>query len=262
MKLRLLLGLVSLLGAAARGDDLRAVRFDQLLGARVPADAAFRDETGRAVTFQEYLGSTPIILVPGYYRCPMMCPLVTDGIIEALQDLRTTAGRDFQMIFYSVNPREALSEALAKKQMDLRQYGREGAAPGWHFLTGTEEQDRRLSDAIGYHYAYDPESKEYAHATGFVILTPRGVVTHYFFGVNYSAKELRAALLAAQGEEVGSPVERLFLLCFHYNPLTGKHSLEVMNLMRFFGLCTVAAVGLFVAKSIRGERLRAGGEDG
>lgn len=245
--------------ASARADDVRDVRFDQRLGARVPAHAAFRDETGRAVTLQDYLGSKPIILVPGYYRCPMMCPLVTDGLIQALQDIRTTAGRDFQMIFYSINPREALADAMDKKRIDLRQYGRANAAPGWHFLTGGEGENRLLSDAIGYHYAYDPPSREYAHPSGFVVLTPDGAVTHYFFGVNFSANELRLALNTAAAGRVGSPAERLFLLCFHYNPLTGKYSLAVLNVMRFFGFLTIAAVALFIARSIRRERLAPGG---
>lgn len=241
--------------ATAWGDDLHDVRFDQRLGAHIPAEAAFLDETGRAVTFRNYLGGKPIVLVPGYYRCPMMCPLVTDGLIQTLQDIRATAGLDFQVIFYSINPREAVADAADKKQMDLRQYGRSGTAGGWHFLTGAEPEDRLLSDAIGYHYAYDPPSKEYAHATGFVVLTPDGTVAHYFFGVNFSANELRLALNAAAAGQVGSPVERLFLLCFHYNPLTGKYSLAILDVMRFFGLSTVAALGLFVARSVRRERL-------
>lgn len=257
MKLALVILMIPLaLAAAPLSDDgLRDVRFDQLLGSRVPLDARFLDETGAPVTLKRYLGSKPVILVPGYYRCPMMCSLVTDGIIQALQDVPATAGRDFQVIYFSINPRETVADAMGKKKLALRQYGRDAAAAGWHCLTGSEENNRRLADAVGFHYAYDPQSHEYAHASGFVVLTPEGVVSRYFFGVNFPPRDLRLALTEASGGKTGSPVDRLFLLCFHYNPLTGRYSLAILDFLRLCGAGTVLVVGLFIARSIRRERV-------
>jgi len=258
--LLLLLTIPALADAPLSADDLSAVRFDQLLGQHVPLDDRFLDETGKPVLLKSYLGSQPAILVPGYYRCPMMCPLVTDGIIQALQDVQATAGRDFQVIYFSINPKESLADAMGKKKLALRQYGRDAAANGWHFLIGSEKSDRQLADAIGFHYAYDPQSHEYAHASGFVVLTPDGTISRYFFGVNYSPRDLRLALDEGSGDKIGSPTERLFLLCFHYNPLTGKYSLAILNFIRLCGAATLVALGAFIAFSIRRERLlQAGG---
>lgn len=246
---------VLLCGARAEV-DFNSIRFDQNLGRSLPREAAFVDENGRHVTLGDYFGQKPLVIVPGYYRCPMLCTLVANGLIESLQELRLDIGRDFAVIHFSVDPRDTPADAAAKKHTYLTRYGRPGADAGWHFLTGDHSAVQRLADAIGFHYAYDPASQEYAHPSGFVIVTPDGKIARYFFGVNFDPHELRAALLDASAHKVGSPIEQLLLLCFHYNPVTGKYGLAILNILRACGLATVLGLAGFIFLAVKRERAR------
>lgn len=248
---------------AVTDDELRGIRFDQHLNQRIALDTPFRDETGRAVTLADYFGKKkPVVLVPGYYDCPMFCTLIANGMIQGFQDLKLDVGRDFEVLHFSIDPKEGPAEAIAKKQLYLRRYGRPGADAGWHFLTGNEEAVRRLADEIGFHYLYDPASGQYAHPSGFVVLTPEGKIARYFFGMNFEPKQLRLALVEASENRIGSPIDQLLLLCFHYNPITGKYSLAIMNVLRACGAATVLAMAGFIVISrkkttgaeVRGER--------
>ncbi|SRR5579862_1142958 len=238
------------LNAFARGalppDALAKIAFDQKLNAQVPLDLPFRDEKGRLVQLGDCFGSKPVILVLGYYGCPMLCTLVNDGLIETLQDLKPDIGDEFNIVSVSVDPGEKPALAAAKKKEYLRRYGRARGDEGWHFLTGDEEPIRRLASAAGFGYAYDAGVKQYAHPTGFIVLTPHGKISRYFFGVTFSPGELRTALANASAEKTGSRIEQLFLLCFHYTPITGKYGALVMNAVRV----SAAAALLALAGSI------------
>jgi protein SCO1/2 len=249
---------------ATTDDELRAVRFDQNLDQRIPLDTAFRDENGRVVTLADYFGKDkkPVVLVPGYFGCPMLCGAISNGLIESLQELRFDIGKDFTVLHLSIDPREGPAEAAAKKQTYLTRYGRHGADAGWHFLTGSEEATRRIADEIGFHYFYDAATKQYAHPSGIVILTPEGKIARYFFGVNFEPKQLRLALVEASQNKIGSPIDQLMLLCFHYNPLTGKYSFAILNVLRGCGAATVLAMAGFIAVSIKRNRARVNGANG
>lgn len=229
--------------------------YEQKVGAQVDSQLPFRDESGREVTLGAYFGRKPVILDLGYYECPMLCGLVLNGLIESLQSVNGSIGKDFEIVCVSISPSETPALARAKKQNYLRLYGRAGAAVGWHFLTGQEPAIRRLAKSVGFNYAYDPTVKQYAHPSGLVVLTPDGKVSKYFFGVSYSPHELQSALDSARVEKVGSPVKELFLLCCSFFPLVGKHSATILLLVRILGVLVLAGlVGYVVRSSCRPQK--------
>lgn len=221
-------------------EDLRPVRITQKLGAQVPLDLPFVDESGKEVSLREVMRGHPVILVPGYYGCPMLCGVVARGLINALLDLRLDVGTDFDVIHYSIDPSESPVLAAEMRRTYLRRYGRPGAAAGWRFLTGRAESSRALSDAIGFGFRYDPSIRQYAHAAGIAILTPEGRVSSYMLGVDFPARPLRLALVDASAEKLGSPADQLLLLCYHYNPVTGRYGMAIMTVLRLGGGATVA----------------------
>src|SRR5437773_1594563 len=206
-----------------KGVDLAQIRFEQNLDQQLSLGLPFVDESGKAVRLDQYFHNKPVVIVPGYYGCPMLCGLVANGLVEALQDIKATPGRDFEIVFISINPKETPSLAIAKKNSYLKRYGRAQSANGWHFLTGSEPAIRAICDQLGFHYAYDFHSKEYAHPSGVVIATPDGRVAKYLFGVTYTATDLSSAIKSASARQISSPIKDLLLLCFHYTPITGKY---------------------------------------
>lgn len=234
-------------GQALSDAVLKQISFDQKPGAQVSPDLEFRDENGKVVKLGDYFGKKPVILVLGYYECPMLCTFVLNGMVESLLAMKPEAGDQFEIIDISINPTETPALAAAKKRTYLRRYGKPEAAGGWHFLTGDEAAIRRLTGEVGFNYAYDPVIKQYAHPSGLIILTPSGKVSHYLSGVIYSPKELNHALTDAAGGKVGSPIRQLFLLCFHYSPITGKYGALVMTIVRVCGVMLVLSLGAYIA---------------
>jgi protein SCO1 len=223
-------------------DALAKIRFDQKLGEPVTMDLRFLDEEGRSIRLGDCLGDKPAILILGYYRCPMLCNLVLNGLVIGLKEVKFTAGQQFNVIMVSIDPKESSEIAAAKKRNYLARYGRDNTAQGWHFLTGDEAAISQLAREVGYHYAYDPSINEYAHPSGLVILTPQGRVAQYFFGVSYPPRDLASSLQRAGAHEIGSPVQQILLLCFHYNPLHGPYGHVVLSLLRWLGVLTVLCV--------------------
>ncbi len=243
-----------------RPDLLKKVALEQRLNARVPLDLVFRDEHGRPVPLGTYFGKRPVVLSLAYYECPMLCTLALNGQLRAFRSLDFSVGREFEVVVVSINPRETPALAAAKKATYLSSYRRAGAADGWHFLTGTEPSIRALADAVGYRYEYDPESKQYAHPTGLIVITPEGRIAAYQYGVEYSARDLRLALVGASDERISSPVAEVLLYCFHYDPATGKYSLAILNLVRAGAAATILALLAFIliaSRRHRAVRLRA-----
>jgi protein SCO1/2 len=240
----------------ARPEALRGVGFDQRLGAEVPRDLPFRDEHGATVTLGDYLGDRPVLLVPAYYECPMLCTLVLNGVVSALRALPFDIGREFRVVTVSFNPHDTSELAAAKKATYMQEYRRPGADAGWHFLVGDETSIRPLMEAIGFRYNWDAEAKQYAHASGIVLLTPGGRLSHYFYGVEFAPRDLRLALVEASNERIGSVVDQLLLFCFHYDPATGRYSRVALNAVRAGGVLTLAALGTFLVVMLRRERRR------
>jgi len=198
-----------------------------------------------------------VLLVPAYYECPMLCTIVLNGVVSALRALPFDVGKEFRVVTFSFNPRETSELAAAKKTTYLEDYRRPGAAAGWHFLTGDEPSIAALTQAIGFRYAWDEASKQYAHASGIVVLTPAGRISHYFFGVEFAPRDLRLALVEASGEHIGSLVDQLLLFCFHYDPATGRYSRVALNAVRAGGVLTLAVLVAFVVLMLRRDAKRA-----
>ena len=232
------------------------VGFDQRLGEQVPLDLEFRDEEGGAVRLGDLFEDRPVILSLAYYDCPMLCGLSLQGIASSLKTLRFDAGKEFEVITVSFNPQDTPGQARSRKVQSLDLYGRPGAGKGWRFLTGEAKAIRRLTGAVGFRYAWDEEQKQYAHATGIVLLTPAGKIARYFFGVEYAPKDLRLGLVEAADGRIGTLADRLLLLCYRYDPKTGRYSGLALGLVRAGGLATVMALGVLIASTIWRERRR------
>ena len=222
---------------------LNDVGIDQKLGAQIPADLTFTDETGKIVRLSDYFtGQRPIVLSLVYYNCPMLCTMSLNDQTRAMQAMPLNPSTDFEIVTISFDAREGTDLAAAKKKRYIHEYHKPGASAGWHFLTGNEENIRKLTETVGFRYAWDAKYNQYAHAAGLMVLTPSGKISKYFYGVDYSSKDLRLALVEASEGKIGSPVEQMILYCFTYDPATGKYSLAILRLMRVFAVIT--AVGL------------------
>ncbi|MEX2381703.1 MAG: SCO family protein [Opitutales bacterium] len=235
-------------------EDLAAVRFEQKLNDRLPLQLTFYEAGEGDARLGDLLENKPALLVLGYNNCPMLCGLVLNGMIDALQEIKLTAGKDFSLISVSIDPLEEAGLAAARKALYVKRYGRRGAAGGWHFLTGEEEAIQQLADAVGFGFAYDPATGEYAHPNGFMLVTPDGRISRYFFGVDFRPDELDDALREASGGEVGSPIRQLLMICFQYNPLTGKYGSIILITLRVAGVLTFLVLIGYIARSIARER--------
>ena len=230
------------------------IGLDQRLDSQLPLDLAFSDESGKQVHLRDYFGKKPVILSLAYYDCPMLCTLVINGLIRTLRTLSFSAGNEFTVLTVSFNPTDTPRMAAMKKQTSLQSYSRKGADAGWHFLTGDEATIQQLTQAVGFRYRYDTERKEYAHASGIIVLTPDGRISRYFYGVEYAPRDVRFGLIEAAGGKIGSPVDQLLLLCYHYDPVTGKYGVLITRSLRLAGAATVLGIGGFIVLSLRRDR--------
>jgi protein SCO1/2 len=235
---------------------LTEVGFDQRLNERLPLDAVFRDEEGNKVELGKYFGTKPVVLVFAYYDCPMLCTQILNGLTSSLRVLNETVGRDFEVVVVSFDPREKPTLAAGKKKVYVESYGREGSEHGWHFLTGEEDQIRRVTDAAGFRYTWDPRTLQYAHASGIVITTPDGRLSRYFFGIEYAPRDVKFALMESSEGRIGNAIDKLLLYCYHYNPETGSYALVAMNTVRVGGAVTLMALVGFVLVALRKEQRR------
>jgi protein SCO1/2 len=233
---------------------LREVGWDQRLGEVVPADLELRDESGRSVRLGDYFGKKPLVLSLVYYECPMLCTLALNGLSSALGVLSFDVGKEFEVLTVSFDPKEGPELAVKKKAAYVGRYKREGAERGWHFLTGDAAQLERLTKAVGFRYAWDEATKQWAHPAGVVTLTPDGRIAHYLFGVEYAPKDLRLSLVEASEGKIGSPVDQVLLYCYQYDPQTGSYGAVIMRIVRLAGVATLAALGTFIFVMLRRDR--------
>lgn len=231
---------------------LQEIAFDQKLGAPLPLDLVFKDETGRDVKLGDYFGRKPVVLSLVYYKCPMLCTLSLNGLAGAMEVLSFVPGQEFEVLTVSFDPQEGPVLAAAKKKAYMTRHNRPEAARGWHFLTGSKEAIEALTRAVGFRYVWDEATKQWAHPAGVVVATPQGTVSHYLFGVEYSPKDLRLALVDAAGGRIGNPIDQVLLYCYTYDPQTGSYSASILRVMRIAGgLTVVALVGLILTSSLR-----------
>jgi protein SCO1/2 len=230
---------------APQASILNDVRIDQKLDTQIPADLTFKDENGATVQLGQYYGKRPMVLVLVYYKCPMLCTMVLNDLNKVIGAMKMNVGEQFDIVTVSFDPSETPELAAKKKHQYVRAYNRPHAEEGWHFLTGDEDNIKKLTEAVGFHYAWDEKFKQYAHASGIMVLTPEGKTSKYFYGVEYSAVDLRLSLTEAAGGKISAPVEQVLLYCFHYDPATGKYSLMVTRMVQIGAILTMGAIGTF-----------------
>ena len=246
-------------GAAAAHDErrpaaLRDVEFEQKLDQQLPLDVRVRDSDGNSVRLADYFAGKPVLLNFVYYRCRELCPLLSDGLVRVLSALSFDIGDQFDVITVSFDPTETAADAASAKAQYIKRYGRDGATRGWHFLTGERPAIDALADAAGFRYSYDARKNEFAHATGIVVVTPQGKLSRYYYGIDFSPRDLRLGLIEAAAGKIGSAIDQLLLFCYHYDPLTGQYNLIVTRVLRLAGVATVLALAGFIALMLRRDR--------
>lgn len=231
------------------------IGFDPHLGARVPADIHLVDEAGEERRLGDYLdGKKPVVLVLAYYECPMLCSMVLSGLVSALKRSDLTPGTDFDVVVASIDPADTPARAAAKKASYVAYFDRPGAAGALHFLTGRAGEVKRLADAVGFKYAYDPIGKQFAHPAGVLVLTGDGTISQYHYGVDFAPRDLRLGLVKASRGTIGTTTDRLLLLCFHYDPAQGRYGAIALASLRVGGVLMLVSLGALLALLGRRQR--------
>ena len=237
---------------------LGKVAFEQRLNQQLPLDLSFTDEAGKAVKLGDYFGRKPVVLAFVYYECPMLCTQVLNGLESSLRVINESIGKEFDVVTVSFDPRETAVLAAGKKQAYLERYQRPEAAQGWHFLTGSQASIDALTKAAGFSYVWDEQSQQFAHASGIIIATPEGKMSRYFFGIDYSPRDVKFALIESSSGKIGSLVDQLLLYCYHYDPAAGNYGFVAMRAVRIGGAVTLVALFGFMFVSIRRDHRATG----
>jgi len=232
--------------------QLQNVGFDPQLNAQIPLDLPFVDENGSNVELRDYFKQKPVVLAFVYYGCPMLCNQVEQGVVGALRMLSFTPGRDYEVVFVSFDPRESPDMAAQKKNSALVHFRRPETASGWHFLTGTKESIDAATKAANFRYSFDSKTNLFAHASGIMLLTPGGRISRYFYGVEYPGRDMRLGLVDASAGKIGTPIDRVLLFCYQYDPGSATYSAAILKIIRLGGILTV----LFIVGGILTFRRR------
>ncbi len=233
------------------------IGIDQKLNAQMPLETILQDEDGNKVRLGQYFNGKPVVLALVYYSCPMLCNLTLNGLKDAMEKMTLDVGKDYNVVTVSFDERETPMLARAKKATYLKDYDRPGAAEGWHFLTGNAVAVRKVAEAVGFHYAWDSMTNQFVHAAGIMVLSPQGKVSKYFYGIKFNPRDLRLGLVDASNEQIGTPVDKILLYCYHYDPATGKYGPVVMNVTRVAAGATVLTLGLFMILWLKRDKGRA-----
>jgi len=233
---------------------MERIGIDQKLGAQVPLGLKFTNESGVQVELRDLIADKPVVLSLVYFDCPMLCNQVLTSLLRALNVLTFDIGTEFEVITVSIDPGETSELAAEQKAAYLKTYRGDDASLGWHFLTGAQDQITQLAEAVGFRYEYEETTDQYIHASGIMVLTPEGRIARYFYGIDYPPRDLRWGLVEAADGEIGTPVDQLLLLCYTYDPLTGKYGLFIRNSLRIGAIATVLALGTFIIVMLRRER--------
>lgn len=236
--------------------SLQNIGIEQRLNRSLPLDTIFRDEQGSEVRLGDFFHKRPVLLVPVYYTCPMLCSQVMSGVVAGLRPLSLAPGRDFEIVAFSFNPSETPADATRERDLYTRRYSSRAGVAGWHFLTGSPESIKAVTEAIGFHYRYDAKLRIFVHGSGVMILTPEGKISRYLYGVEYEPKDLKLGLVEASSGKIGSPADQILLFCYHYDPTTGKYTTTVLRILRLAGVLTLLVMAMGFAFYWRLERRR------
>jgi protein SCO1/2 len=252
-------------GPASQTDaaGLKGIGIDQHLDTQIPLGLEFKDENGSSVHLGDYFQKgRPVILTFVYYQCPMLCSEVLSGLNSAMGAMRFSAGNEFEVVTVSIDPRDTPELAKEKKANYLKEYNRPGAEEGWHFLTGNPDSVAKLAQVVGWKYRWDPKLQQFMHAAGIMIVTPQGKLAQYYYGIEYSPKDLRLGVIEASQNRIGTLADQVVLYCYHYDPHTGKYGAVIANMLRIAGAATVLLLGGFIVLMFRRDAHAAHHETG
>lgn len=241
-----------------RPQALSDVTIEQRLNAQLPLDAPFRDEYGKTVPLGSYFGKRPVVLALVYYECPMLCTQILNGMTRAAKLMTLTPGKDYDILAISFDARETPKQALAKKAVYMKDYGHPETANAWHFLTGDQTSIDRVSQAVGFRYKWDAQTAAFAHASAIYLLTPQGRLSKYFYGIDYSPKDMRFGLIQASNNKIGTEVDQILLFCYHFDPHSAKYTFLAFDLLRGTGAATLLLLGGFIFIRLRRENSHKG----
>ncbi|HEX4134849.1 MAG TPA: SCO family protein [Bryobacteraceae bacterium] len=241
-----------------RPNALTGVTIEQRLNSQIPLDETFRDEYGQTVQLRKYFGKRPVVLALVYYDCPMLCTQILNGMVGAAKVLTFTPGKDYEVVVISFDARETPKDALPKKMVYMKDYGHPETANGWHFLTGNQDSIKKVTDAVGFKYKWDVYTATFAHASAIYVLTPDGKLSKYFYGIEYSPKDMRFALVEASQHKIGNAVDQILLFCYHFDPTSAKYTFLAMGVLRAAGAATVLLLGGLVIVMLRRDRRQRG----
>jgi protein SCO1/2 len=238
-------------------NEVKNVTVKEHLNSTIPLDLAFTDEYGKSVKLREYFsGKKPVLLQLGYYKCPMLCSLISEGIADTLSEVKLDVGKDFEVVFVSIDPSEGSDLAEAKKHSFERAYHRPGTDGGWHLLTGKQDQIKKLADAVGFEYRWVESAGQFSHPACIVLATPDGHISRYLYGVKFDPKTVRLSLVEASDGKIGTTVDAFILTCFQFDGHQGKYALMAVGMMRIGGAVTVLAVASLIGYLLWRERRR------
>lgn len=233
----------------------KRVGIDQRLNEQVPLHLEFRDSSGKMKRLDQIIdGTKPVILTLVYYECPMLCNVVLDALTNVMSDTGLDVGKDFQVLTVSFDPSETVVQAQKKKDLYLSRLSTRIPRDSWHFMTGSPENVKTLAKSVGFRYEYDRNIMQYAHGAAIMVLTPKGKISRYFYGFEYNKRDLRLGLVEASENRIGTATDKFLLLCYHYDPATGKYSASAMNIVRAGGAATVIALASFIFVLYRKEK--------
>lgn len=244
--------------AAAR-QTIGKAGISQNLKHLLPLNLEFTNEAGETVKLSKFFDQNkPVILTPVYYECPMLCGLVLKGLLHSLQQMKFTVGRDFEIVTFSIDPREGPNLATQKKEKILSEYTQPGAKDGWHFLTspGNEQPIKSLTEAVGFHYVYDKKSGQFAHPAMIVLATAEGRIARYFTGIQFLPRDLRLGIIEASEDRIANFRDQILLLCYHYDPSTGKYGLVIHRVLQAAGILTVLILAAFILLALRSDKMQ------
>jgi protein SCO1/2 len=239
---------------------LDKVKIIQKLNTQIPLNGEFRDETGKAVHLGDYFGKRPVVMSLVYYQCKILCPEEIDGLVSSLEMVKFRPGKDFDVVFVSIDPSETPVVAAKEKALYLKRYGHPETASGWHFLTGQPAAIDPLAQAVGFGYVKmagpDGVVNQYAHASAIELLTADGRLSQYYLGVDFAPNDLRLGLVEASAGKIGSPVDAILTYCYRYDPQLNRHSLVIARVVQLGGLVTVFGLGGFMTIMFRRDLAR------
>jgi protein SCO1/2 len=234
----------------------KGVGIDQKLNAPIPLDLVFRDEANHLLALRTYFGNKPVILAPVYYKCPGLCGLTLSDLVHSMRQVDLKPAQDYNVVVVSIDPSETPSVAAGKKATYRDSFGKPSFDAGWHFLTGDQEAIRKLTSAVGFRYRWDDATHQFVHAAGIMVATPEGKLSRYFYGIQYTPTDVRLSLVEASAHKIGSPVDYVLLFCCPYDPLTGKYTVAIYNVLKLAGTATVLGLSILVFFLLRSSKKR------